>query len=54
MQFTASIDGDNLYLTWDEKSLHVERDLHELGGAWEDFNSYRFRFDEPTEKKVLK
>lgn len=54
MQFTASIDGDNLYLSWDEKSPHVERDLHELGGAWEDFNSYRFRFDEPTAKKVLK
>jgi hypothetical protein len=54
MQFTASIDGDNLILSWDNKSPHVERDLHELEGAWEDFNSYRFRFDEPTAKKVLK
>lgn len=54
MQFTAHVDGDTLYLSWSSKSPSTEAALHRLGGHWEDFSKYRFSFDEPTTKNVLK
>lgn len=53
MQFTADYRDGTLYLSWSERSPKVERDLHYLSGNWEDFNVYRFSFDELTVKKVL-
>ena len=54
MQYTVSISGEDLHLEWDQRSPLVERDLHELGGAWQDFNCYRFRLTEPNAKQVLR
>lgn len=54
MQFTVTVEEETLYLAWTSKSPTVERDLHVIGGRWEDYNVYRFSFDEPTTKKVLR
>lgn len=54
MDFIITVEDDKLLIKWDVKSPPTERDLHQLGGMWEDFNTYRFRFDEPTAKKVMK
>lgn len=54
MQFTATVKEETLYLSWGGRSPSTERDLHQLGGHWEDFNTYRFGFDEITVKNVLK
>lgn len=54
MEFTATVRGDTLYLSWSSRSPSTEQDLHQLGGDWEDFNVYRFGFDEITVKNVLK
>lgn len=54
MEFTATVAGDTLYLSWSSRSPSTEQDLHRLGGDWEDFNVYRFGFDEITVKNVLK
>lgn len=54
MEFTATVRGDTLYLSWSSRSPSIEQDLHQLGGDWEDFNVYRFGFDEITVKNVLK
>lgn len=54
MLFTATIEGDTLYLHWGEKSPLVEQAMHNIGGRWEDFNTYRFNLEEDTVKKVLK
>lgn len=54
MEFTATVSGDTLYLSWSSRSPSTEQDLHRLGGDWEDFNVYRFGFDEITTKNVLK
>lgn len=49
MQFTIRVDEKRelLLLGWDQKSPALERELHKLGGAFEDFNVYRF---DPTIK----
>lgn len=54
MEYRVTIQDDKLIISWDTKSPEVEQALHRLGGSWEDFNAYRFPFDEPTAKKVLK
>ena len=54
MEFTATAKEETLYLSWSSRSPSTERDLHQLGGHWEDFNTYRFGFDEITVKNVLK
>lgn len=54
MEYRVTIQDDKLIISWDTRSPEVEQALHRLGGAWEDFNAYRFHFDEPTAKKVLK
>lgn len=54
MEFTATVRGDTLYLSWSSRSPSTEQALHQLGGDWEDFNVYRFGFDEITVKNVLK
>lgn len=54
MEFTATVMGDTLYLSWSSRSPSTEQALHRLGGDWEDFNTYRFGFDEITVKNVLK
>lgn len=44
MNFTISVDEkrDLLLVGWDSKSPETERQFHKLGGAFEDFNLYRF------------
>lgn len=54
MEFIALAKESTLYLTWSSRSPGTEQDLHRLGGNWEDFNTYRFGFDEITVKNVLK
>lgn len=54
MEYRVTIQDDKLIISWNARSPEVEQALHRLGGAWEDFNAYRFHFDEPTAKKVLK
>lgn len=39
-------------VSWDRKSPKTESDMHHLGGSFEDFNAYRFRFDLETIKKI--
>lgn len=53
MIFNVAYRNDTIYLSWSSKSPKTERDLNILGGRWEDFNTYRFGFDEVTAKKVL-
>lgn len=54
MEYRVTIQDDKLIISWNTRSPEIEQALHRLGGAWEDFNAYRFHFDEPTAKKVLK
>lgn len=54
MDYHLSTEGEQLLLSWGKRSPSVEQDLHLLGGAWEDHNCYRFHFDEPNAKKVMR
>ena len=42
MKTTIDIDGDIMLAAWNEKRPTLERDLHRLGGSFEDYNCYRF------------
>ena len=54
MQYSISTEGELLYIQWNKKTPSVERDMHQMGGAWQDFNCYRFPLDEVNAKKVLR
>lgn len=54
MQYSISTEGELLYIQWNKKAPSVERDMHQMGGAWQDFNCYRFPLDEVNAKKVLR
>lgn len=56
MKFVISVDekNDRMLVEWNNKSPKTERKLKDLGGAWEDFNVYRFRLDPHTFKRVAK
>lgn len=56
MEFTISVDeqSDLLLVGWDKKSPATERDMHQLGGAFEDFNVYRFPLEVGTFRSVAK
>lgn len=44
--------SNNVIVSWDKKSPKVESEMTALGGSFEDFNAYRFRFDMETVKKI--
>lgn len=56
MKFTIRVDEsrDLLLVGWDSKSPKTERQMKELGGAWEDFNVYRLHLDPHMFKRVVK
>ena len=54
MIFKIWHEEEVLYMSWSEKSPKTERDMHLIGGHWDDFNRYRFGFEEMTAKRVIK
>lgn len=52
MHFQLTAEDPLLYLSWSSKSPKTEADMHRIGGRWEDFNMYRFPFQEGIIKKV--
>lgn len=45
-------ESNKVIVSWDKKSPKVESEMTALGGSFEDFNAYRFRFDMETVKKI--
>lgn len=45
-------ESNRVIVSWDKKSPKVESEMTALGGSFEDFNAYRFRFDMETVKKI--
>ena len=45
-------ESNRVIVSWDKKSPKVESEMMALGGSFEDFNAYRFRFDMETVKKI--
>lgn len=56
MKFQIRVDEkqDLLLVSWDNKSPKTERELHSVGGSWEDFNCYRFPLEPGSFKSVAK
>lgn len=56
MKFQIRVDEDRelLLVEWNNKSPKTERDMHSLGGAWENFNVYRFHLEPQVFRNVVK
>ncbi|MDD2326260.1 MAG: DEAD/DEAH box helicase [Alphaproteobacteria bacterium] len=56
MNFTIRVDDkkDKLLVVWDSKSPSTEAHFHEAGGAWDDYNTYRFPLDTGNFRKAGK
>lgn len=54
VNFLLDVDPESnkVIVSWDKKSPKVESEMTALGGSFEDFNAYRFRFDMETVKKI--
>lgn len=54
VNFLLDVDPESnkVIVSWDKKSPKVESEMTTLGGSFEDFNAYRFRFDMETVKKI--
>ena len=54
VNFRLDVDPESnkVIVSWDKKSPKVESEMTALGGSFEDFNAYRFRFDMETVKKI--
>lgn len=42
ISFSVDLDRDIILANWGEKSFQVEKEMHEAGGVFQDFNVYRF------------
>lgn len=56
MNFEIRVDEkrDLLLVEWNNKSPATEREMHGLGGAWEDFNVYRFPLEPEVFRSIVK
>ena len=54
VNFRLDVDPESnkVIVSWDKKSPKAESEMAALGGSFEDFNAYRFRFDMETVKKI--
>lgn len=54
LKFEVDLDRDVLIVNWDSKSIEAERAFHDIGGQFEDFDSYRFGLTAPNIRATVR